>query len=688
MNGRLLSEPEGYDLLSRYGITVPDHLLTESFEEAVSFADRAGYPVVLKIVSPDISHKSDVGGVIAGISSPEELEYEYEHLILRVKEKRPDAKISGVLVAQHMGEGPEIMVGGKVDPVFGRVITFGTGGILVELIKDISVRLLPLNEAQITDMIDDTRISAIIDGYRGGEKYDRLSLEKIIAGAGRMLLENENIISFDINPLIIYPKGAVAVDVRIIVSDEKIPAESSVSGPEYAPVTGGFSPPESIAVIGASSNPGKIGYSLMHNLLPFPGRIYPVNPKGGSILGKDVFRSLSEIPSVPDWAVIAVPAKAVPRAMRDAGEKGIKYAVIISAGFKEAGAEGALLEEETVSISKKYGIRFTGPNCLGIMLPYNGLNATFGQKMPKPGPVAFISQSGAIITAAADKGIVGNTGLSVVISVGNQANLNFADYLGMLHKDRNTKAAVFYIEELKTGREFTEAAKRHAEDLPVIVLKAGKSETGKKAAMSHTGSLAGSYEIYREAFRESGIINAFSLSSAFSVAGLLASEGWPKGRRAVVITSGGGFAVLSADFAAENGIELINLPVVVKDELDVFMPKGWSGRNPLDIIGDAGAERYARALDILIRHQDFWDIAFIAASPVTSIDPVKLAKEIVRFSKQTDKMVVGCLISGESMRPGINILNENHIPNFAELYDAFKAVGLALEAARGFGIYD
>ena len=688
MTGRLLSEPEGYELLGRYGIPVPEYRLSESAGEAVSFAGEIGYPVVLKIVSPDISHKSDVGGVVTGISSPEELEYEYGCLLARIKENMPDAGISGVLVSRHVDEGLEVIVGGKFDPVFERVITFGTGGTLVELMKDISVRLLPADESGISAMIDETKISSIIDGYRGGERYDRHALEKIISGAARMFLENKEIISFDINPLLLYPMGAVAVDVRIIVADENIPPCVTSHVPETAGVDESFTSPGSIAVIGASSAPGKLGYYLMHNLLSFPGSVYPVNPKGGSVLGKEVFRSISDIPVVPDWAVIVVPAKSVPQVMREAGEKGIKYAVIISAGFKETGDEGARLEEEVLAIAEEYGIRFAGPNCLGIMLPYEGLNATFGQKMPPPGHVAFISQSGAIITAVADKGIVGNTGLSVVVSVGNQTDLNFADYLEMLLKGRRTKAAVFYIEGLKCGREFTEAAKKHAKELPVIALKAGKSETGKKAAMSHTGSLAGSYEIYKEAFREAGIINAFSLSSAFSVAGLLASEGWPKGRRAVIVTNGGGFAVLSADFAGENGIEMISLPDEVKKELDEFMPFGWSGRNPLDIIGDAGAERYARALDVLIRYQDFWDIAFVAASPVTSIDPIKLAKEIVRFSKQTDKMVVGCLISGESMQSGINILNENHIPNFVELYDAFKSVGLALEAAKGAGIFD
>ncbi|EHQ35475.1 CoA-binding domain protein [Methanoplanus limicola DSM 2279] len=688
MAGHLLSEPEGYDLLKRYDIPVPEYHLSKSADEALSFAEEIGYPVVLKITSPDISHKSDVGGVVTGISSPEELEYEYEHLLLRVKDKMPDAGISGVLVSRHVQKGLEVIVGGKWDPVFGRVITFGTGGTLVELLKDISVRLLPVDGAKISGMIDETRISAIIGGYRGGEEYDRCTLEKIIHDAARMFLENEYIISFDINPLILYPEGAVAVDARIIAGDEKIPGDVPASELKTAAIPEGFSSPESIAVVGASSSPGKLGYYLMHNLLPFSGSIYPVNPKGGSILGKEVFRSISDIPAVPDWVVIVVPAKSVPQVMKEAGEKGIKYAVIISAGFKELGDGGSRLEDEVLAIAEKYGIRFAGPNCLGVMLPYEGLNATFGQKMPKPGPVAFISQSGAIITAAADKGIVGNTGLSIVVSVGNQADLNFADYLGMLLKDSKSKAAVFYIEGLKSGREFTEAARKHAKELPVIVLKAGKSETGKKAAMSHTGSLAGSYEIYREAFREAGIINAFSLSSAFSVAGLLASEGWPKGSRAVIVTSGGGFAVLSADFAGENGIELITLPDEMREELDGFMPAGWSGRNPVDIIGDAGAERYARALDILIRYQDFWDIAFVVASPVTSIDPIKLAKEIVRFSRQTDKMVVGCMISGESMQPGINILNDNHIPNFVELYDAFKSVGLALEAGKGAGIFD
>ncbi|WP_317136705.1 acetate--CoA ligase family protein [Methanochimaera problematica] len=680
MPGRIISEAEGYEILKDAGINVPKFGFAKSEDEAVRAAGYTGYPIVIKISSPDISHKSDVGGVVTGIPDQESLIREYNSLLSRVSEKMPDAQVTGVLIAEQVSPGTELFAGGTIDPSFGRVLSFGTGGTLVELWKDISFRLFPLTPEKISGMIDETRASSVIGGFRGAPPLDREALLDMLGKLGDLFEKRDDIVSFDINPLILTESGVVAVDARFIIDDD-VP-EPKVEMPEKFCTSEAFLSPKSIAVAGASATPGKIGYFVFQNLLEFEGRLYPVNPKRSEILGVKAYDSVSELPEVPDWLVICVPAKAVPAVLEDAGKSGVRFAVIISAGFRESGEEGRLLEEEILNIARKYDLCFAGPNCLGIMIPGLRLNATFGPKLPQPGPVAFLSQSGAIISAITDSGLVADTGVSAVISLGNQADLKFIDYMRAMERDPQTKAVVLYIEELKNGRKFVESVKKIIKRLPVVAIKAGRSKKGKIAARSHTGSLAGSWEIYHEAFRESGIIPAMSLTEAFETGGLLASEGWPKGNRAVVVSSAGGFAVLSADYAEDYGICLIDLDDDMKEELDSFMPSGWSMKNPIDMIGDAGVERYAKTLDMLIRYQDRWDIAYVAAAPVTSIDPVRLAKETVVFSRQTDKMVVGCLIGGEGMAPGVKVLNDNHIPNFSELESAFRATGLALRAAE------
>ncbi|MDD4300434.1 MAG: acetate--CoA ligase family protein [Methanomicrobium sp.] len=679
-----MQETDAYSLLESAQISVPKHRLVKSRDEAVLAAEITGFPLVLKISSPDISHKSDIGGVVTGIYNEKTLLQEYDSLILRVKEHAKDAKINGVIVAEQILAGTEVFIGGTCDPSFGKVISFGTGGTLVELWKDVSFRLTPLNEKKACSMVAETKISAVLQGFRGSEPLNTDALLDTILKLSEIFENNEKIVSFDINPVVLSSSRAVCVDARFILDESKTKDDA---GQMRKPVYEDIFRPKTIAVAGASPVPGKIGYFVMQNLLGFKGRIIPVNPGRDEIFGIKAYKRVSDIKTAPDWLIVCVPAVSVNGVIEDAGKAGVKFAVIISAGFKETGDAGAQLEKDIVKTAEKYGMRIAGPNCLGIIIPETGLNATFGPALPKPGPVGFISQSGAIISAVADRDITGDVGLSAVISVGNQADLTFSDYMHAMSKDEKTKAVVLYIEELVSGRAFLDDIKKIIHSLPVVAIKSGRSKKGSAAARSHTGSLAGSWEVYKEAFMETGIVTVSSVTGAFQTAGLLASEGWPKGSRAVVVTSAGGFAVLSADYAEDNEIVLIDLGQEIRDELNAVLPFGWSGKNPIDMVGDAGAKRYAETLDVLIRHQDKWDIAFVAAAPVTSIDPVRLAKEIVRFSKQTDKMVVGCLIGGESMRTGVKILNEAHVPNFSELSDAFAATGRCMKAAREAGFY-
>jgi acyl-CoA synthetase (NDP forming) len=329
-----------------------------------------------------------------------------------------------------------------------------------------------------------------------------------------------------------------------------------------------------------------------------------------------------------------------------------------------------------------------GPNCLGMMIPAQGINTTFDPVSPRPGSIAFISQSGAIITTIVDWSLPEGIGFSSVVSVGNQADLTIEDFARFAGSDPSTKAIILYIEQIKNGSRFLEIMRDVTAKKPVVAIKSGASEKGQRAAASHTGSLAGSHAIYMAAFRQAGVIAVDSIRDAFQTAELLASEGYPRGIRAVVISNAGGFAVLSSDYAERFCIDMIEFSPEILAELDAVMPANWSRANPIDMVGDSGVEQYAKAFDVMIKNQEIWDIAIVIAVPSAISDPIRVANELVRFSKHTHKMIIGCLIGGDSMKTPMRILRDAGIPNFPELEDAFRAIGTICRHRCGPHIHD
>lgn len=680
MGKTLLSEQKAYELLGKYGVSVPANKTVRRKEDAAKVARDIGFPVVMKIVSPQVIHKSDVGGVTTGVESEEQAERSFDEIINRVKHKNPKAGIKGVIVEKQMPPGLELLLGGKSDRSFGKVISFGLGGKLVEFMRDVVLRVLPLDKNEIRSMVREIKGYTLITGYRDETPRDEETLINTIKAVSELFYEKEDLIEFDINPLILYQKGACSVDARLIIGKKPDDLEEE----PHQELSEEIFYPRSIAVIGASPKPDKVGYSVLRNLLPFDGEVYPINPNESQILGRKVYPSISSVSDEVDLAVVAVPAKMVPDIIAEVGRKGVKLAVIISAGFRETGQRGKILERKVMDAAKKNNVRIIGPNCVGIMLPHEKINTTFDPITPKSGHIAFISQSGAIITTVVDWSKSEGIGFSAVISVGNQADLGFLDFLKFSETNKETRAIVLYIEEIKNGREFLKAVKRISGKKPVIALKSGASKRGHQAASSHTGSLAGSYEVYMAAFRQTGVIAAYSLKEAFLIAELTASEGYPDGNRAVVISNAGGFAVLASDYAEKYGVDLIELPKKMRSELDSLLPKNWSGENPIDVIGDAGSDRYANVFNTMIRNQERWDIAFVISVPTAVLNPNILANEVVRFSRNTHKMIVGCMLGGESVKSGEKILRDNNIPNFPELEDAFKVVGRIMQRTKEY----
>jgi acetyl coenzyme A synthetase (ADP forming)-like protein len=671
MTRTMLSEAEGYAMLRNYGIPVPDFSVIRTRLEIAEAADRLGYPLVMKVISPQIIHKSDAGGVLMGIRSGKDAEKAFDTISLNVKAYDPSANISGVVLEQQKDKGLEILIGGRTDPTFGKVISVGMGGTLVELIRDVSLRVLPVSVEDINAMLLELQAYPLIGGYRHEPARDKEGLIALIDRVARFFLSSPAVVEFDLNPVFLYEKGTCVVDARIFVTD----SGEVVSAKPQPPMRPEILNATSIAVIGATPEPNKVGYAVLRNLLAFPGKLFPVNPRHSEILGRTVFPDIGSVPDPVDIAVIVVPARFVPKIVEEAGEKGVPLAIIISSGFREAGKVGEQLEQQVLMIARRYNMRIMGPNCLGLMLPHRGINTTFDPISPKPGKIAFISQSGAIISTIVDWSLPEEIGFSAVISIGNQADLSFEDFLVYTGNDPNTLAIILYIEEIKNGKRFMEIAREITAKKPVVAIKSGSSRIGQMTAATHTGSLSGSFEVYQAAFWESGIIPVRSMREAFQTAELLSSEGYPKGIRAIVISNAGGFAVLSSDYAEQFGIELVEFPPAILAELDTILPANWNRRNPVDMVGDASADRFARTFDVMIKNQDTWDIAFVIAVPSAISDPVRVANELVRFSKNTHKMIVGCMIGGDSMKTPLRILRDSGIPNFPDLEDAFKAVG-------------
>ncbi|HEX3001770.1 MAG TPA: acetate--CoA ligase family protein, partial [Methanoregula sp.] len=357
MTRTLLSEAEGYALLAAHKIPVPNHSLTTTPEEAARASDAIGYPVVMKIVSPQIVHKSDAGGVITGIGSADQVRAAFERIMNNARTSAPDARIAGILVEQQMPPGLELIIGGKIDPAFGRILTIGLGGKMVELLRDVSLRVLPVTDDDINDMIQELKGYPLIAGYRDEPPRDKKALAAIIRSAADLFLSDLTLSEFDINPLVLYSTGACAVDARFYREDREIPAEASST----APLDNSLLDISSIAIVGASQDPNTIGYAICRNLLTFPGSIYPVNPRSPMVLGRQAYPDLASIPGKVDLAVIAIPATGVPGIIEEAGKKKIPLSIIISSGFREGGGEGRNLEEDMLAIAKRYNMRIMGP---------------------------------------------------------------------------------------------------------------------------------------------------------------------------------------------------------------------------------------------------------------------------------------------------------------------------------------
>ncbi|MGB6563204.1 MAG: acetate--CoA ligase family protein, partial [Candidatus Binataceae bacterium] len=552
-----LSPAECRALCEACAIPLPKAATASSAAEAGRAASAVGFPVVMKIVSPDILHKTEAGGVVLNVQSAAEAERAYEKIVAGARAYKPDAKFAGVEIQQMLSGGQEVIVGATDDPSFGKVVAFGLGGVLVEVLKDITFRLAPASREDALSMINGIAAAEILGGVRGAAAVDKGALAAIIETVSILAADFPEIAEIDLNPILARPIGATALDVRVLL-DFAPPCERfRPSREEILRAMNRIMRPAAIAVIGASAEDGKIGNSVMKNLINggFEGEIYPIHPKLPEVMGRKAYRSVKEVPGEIDVAVFAIPAPLVAGALKECGEKKIPGAVLIPSGFAETG--NVELQSEIVKIGRQYNVRLMGPNIYGFYYLPRKLCATFCTPYDVVGKAALSSQSGGVGMAIVGFSRSTRMGVSAIVGLGNKSDLDEDDLLTFFEQDDATQVIAMHVEDLKDGRSFAEVARRVSRKKPVIVLKAGRTALGARAARSHTAALAGNDRIYEDVLRQSGVVRARALNDMLEFARCLPIMASPKGENVLIITGAGGSGVLLSDACVDNGLRLM-----------------------------------------------------------------------------------------------------------------------------------
>ncbi|HET9762536.1 MAG TPA: acetate--CoA ligase family protein [Casimicrobiaceae bacterium] len=587
-----LTAPEGKAVCDAYGIPVPKEGVATSAADAAKLAASIGFPAVLKIVSPDILHKTEAGGVIVGVKSTDEAQKGYETIVANAKKYNAKAHIHGVQVQQMLAGGQEVIVGAVTDPSFGKLVAFGLGGVLVEVLKDVTFRLAPASKEDALGMLDSIAAAPVLRGVRGAEPVSRDALAAVIQSVSQLVADFAEISEMDLNPVFATPTGATAADVRIVCDWNPAPAKYRPSQEEIVRQMNRIMKPDAVAVIGASSEDGKIGNSVMKNLINggYQGQIYPIHPSATEILGRKAYKSVKDVPGTIDVAVFAIPAPLVAKALVEVGEKEIPGAVLIPSGFAETGnVEG---QKEIQAVGRKYNVRLMGPNIYGFYYTWKNLCATFCTAYDFKGGAALSSQSGGIGMAIIGFSRSAKMGVSAIVGLGNKSDLDEDDLLTFFEQDDNTKIVAQHFEDLKDGRAFAEVARRVSKKKPIVVLKAGRTAMGAKAASSHTAALAGNDKVYDDVLRQSGVIRAMGLRDMLEYARALPILATPKGENVVIITGAGGSGVLLSDACVDNGLTLMPMPPDLDAAFRKFIPPFGAAGNPVDITGGQPPKTY------------------------------------------------------------------------------------------------
>ena len=445
-----------------------------------------------------------------------------------------------------------------------------------------------------------------------------------------------------------------------------------------------FFNPQSIAIVGASRQKSKVGHEILTSILNggYKGKIFPVNPKADTIGQLRCYPDLESIGEVPDLVIIAVPVKIVSAVMHQCAKVGVRSVIIITAGFKEVGEEGRELEKQVVRIAKQAGIRVIGPNCLGVIVPANNLNASFGGDLPAPGAIGYLSQSGALLAAVLDMAGAGGIGFSKLVSIGNKADLNELDVIESMACDPDTKVIAGYLESISDGNVFVRKAEQISHDKPILLIKAGGTPAGAKAASSHTGSIAGAETTYECVFERAGIVRCNSIKQQFDYAQAFANQPLPKGTRVAVITNAGGAGIMAADAVERQGLTFAQPTEKTVTKLAEKLPAAANFYNPFDVLGDALADRYEYAMDVVLDDPNV-DILLILLTPQAMTEIAATAEAIARTAKRkTEKPILACFLGANEVKKGVRILRENKIPQYDSPESAVETIKVMTEYVR------
>ena len=600
--GNTLSEKESKTILGGYGVPFAREAVVADAQGASMAAVEIGFPVVVKLGGDNIAHKTERGLVRLGLSTVDAVENAARELLALAREE--DGHVH-LLVAEMVRGSRELIAGLFCDPQFGPTIMVGVGGVLAEAVGDAVFRPAPVDRAEALRMIGDLRTQKLLGEFRGELAVDRGAVADVLVGLSRLAVEREGVLSVDVNPLIVRPDGSV-VAVDALVENGQRPVLVSASRRHDDAKFRALFEPKGVLVTGASTHPGKFGFVSLHNILAngYAGAVHGTNLSGEEVLGVQTVADIDQLPhGEVDLVFVCTPASANPDLLRACARKGIKAAFLTSAGYGEAGEEGRRLESELVALADELGILLAGPNGQGVVSTPASLCAQIVAPYPPRGSVAVASQSGNFVSSFMNYARQTGVGISRAVSAGNAAALGVADLVEWYGTDDETSVSLAYVEGIANGRDLMDRLGAVAARKPVVVVKGGATEGGARAAASHTGALAANDSVFDGECRHHGITRAATVEEAYEAAATFATQPLPKGPNVVVLTTAGGWGVVTADAITRDGLlRLMPLPDDLRSEIDTRLPPRWSRNNPVDCAGGETRDTIPEVMDIIARH--------------------------------------------------------------------------------------
>ncbi len=658
-----LMEHESKAILESLGITTAKSIVARTEDEAAEIFMSLASPVALKVLSPDVVHKSDAGGVKLNLKDADEVRRAFRDIVRAF----PGKKVEGISVQKMARPGLEVIVGVTNDATFGPMLMFGLGGVFVEVLMDVSFRSIPITESDAQDMIEEIKGYALLKGYRG-HSVDIKGLIDLLMRVSDYVMKNPDIAEMDLNPVFLYPDGYMAVDARIILGEPRPSPPALVSRDLHD-----LFYPKSIAVIGASGTPGKLGWNVFTNLVShnFRGMLYPINPKADEIQGLKAYPCISAVPEPVDVAIILVSAGVTPDVVEECCQCGVRYIVVESAGFAELGPEGQKIELRMKEIADRYGVRLLGPNCSGIINTHCSMVQSIGiVDALSTGSIGLVSQAG-VCAAGMLWGLRQIMDFGIIATIGNKLDINETDIMEAVSKDENINVICMYLESVKGGRRFIDEARRITLDKPVVVLKSGRTDAGKKAVASHTASLAGNDRIFSAAFRQSGIIRARDYEHMFNLARAISKQPFPDREGVFIITYAGSLGVIAADAITDNGMRLAELEPHLKLRLKKLLPDYVCGMNPVDYTFSQDAETVKRTIEIGVDSSDVGSFIVILQAEILESYP-----DTLKSIDYKGKPIIACVAGKEFAMPGVIKMEKAGIPVFSTPEQAADALGI------------